>query len=250
MSPELISILVLIALFVVGTVLPINMGALGFVAAWLVGMYALGLDEKEIITGMNGDLILTLVGVTYLFAIARNNGTVDLIVSSAVRAVGGRVVLIPWVMFGVTAVLTAIGAASPAACAIIGPIALGFAGRYGISPLMMGMFVVHGAQAGGFSPISIYGTITNSVMEDAGLPTSELTVFFASLAVNTLMAAILFVVLGGRKLLSLRIDPDEAAAEEVEKAEDDEDRVRLDQVLTLVAFLATAVIALIFDKNI
>ena len=60
--------------------------------------------------------------------------------------------------------LTAIGAASPAACAIIGPIALGFAGRYRINPLMMGMFVVHGAQAGGFSPISIYGTITNSVM--------------------------------------------------------------------------------------
>ena len=87
-------------------------------------------------------------------------------------------------MFAVTAVLTAIGAASPAACAIIGPIALGFAGRYKISPLMMGMFVVHGAQAGGFSPISIYGSITNSVMEDDGLPSSEMTIFLSSLVVN------------------------------------------------------------------
>ena len=67
---------------------------------------------------------------------------------------------------------------------------------------MMGMFVVHGAQAGGFSPISIYGVITNSVMEDAGLPSSEITVFLASLVVNTIMAAILFVVLGGRKLMA------------------------------------------------
>ena len=140
------------------------MGALAYVAAWLVGMYSLDLDEKEILAGVSGDLILTLIGVTYLFAIARNNGTVDLIVRRAVQAVGGRVALIPWVMFAVTALLTAIGAASPAACAIIGPIALGFAGRYKINPLMMGMFVVHGAQAGGFSPISIYGTITNSVM--------------------------------------------------------------------------------------
>ena len=129
MSPEWVSILALVALFVVGTVLPINMGALAFVAAWLVGMYSLGLDEKEIIAGISGDLILTLVGVTYLFAIARNNGTVDLIVRKAVQAVGGRVALIPWVMFFVTALLTAMGAASPAACAIIGPIALGFAGR-------------------------------------------------------------------------------------------------------------------------
>ena len=39
MSPVLVSILALIALFVVGTVLPINMRALGSVAAWLVGMY-------------------------------------------------------------------------------------------------------------------------------------------------------------------------------------------------------------------
>ena len=38
----------------------------------------------------------------------------------------------------------------------------------------MGMFVVHGAQAGGFSPISIYGTITNSVMRENDLPVGEL----------------------------------------------------------------------------
>lgn len=267
MGAEWVAIIALVALFVVGTLLPINMGALAYVAAWFVGMYALDLDEKEILSGVSGDLILTLIGVTYLFAIARNNGTVDLIVRTAVRAVGGRVALIPWVMFAVTAVLTGIGAVSPAACAIIGPIALGFAGRYGISPLMMGMFVVHGAQAGGFSPISIYGVITNSVMEDAGLPSSEITVFLASLVVNTVMAAILFVVLGGRKLMSMRIDPDDP-----DTLDEDLHRggatvpargygtsiptgtqavgVRRDQLLTLVAFVSVALVSLIFDKNI
>jgi Na+/H+ antiporter NhaD/arsenite permease-like protein len=209
MGPEWVAIMALIALFVVGTVLPINMGALAYVAAWLVGMYSLNMDERDILAGVSGDLVLTLIGVTYLFAIARNNGTVDLIVRSAVKAVGGRVALIPWVMFGVTALLTAIGAASPAACAIIGPIALGFAGRYRINPLMMGMMVVHGAQGGGFSPISIYGIITNSVMEDSGLPSSEITIFLASLVVNLILAAILFVVFGGRELMSRRVDADE-----------------------------------------
>ena len=168
MGPEWVAILALVALFVVGTVLPINMGALAYVAAWLVGMYSLDLDEKEILAGISADLVLTLIGVTYLFAIAQQQRHRRPDRAQGGRRVGGRVALIPWVMFAVTAVLTAIGAASPAACAIIGPIALGFAGRYGISPLMMGMFVVHGAQAGGFSPISIYGTITNSVMERGG----------------------------------------------------------------------------------
>src|SRR5436190_7508901 len=208
MGPEWVSILALVALFVIGTVLPINMGALAYVAAWLVGMYSLHLSEKEILAGVSGDLILTLIGVTYLFAIAKNNGTVDLIVASAVRAVGGRVALIPWVMFAVTALLTAIGAASPAACAIIGPIALGFAGRHRINPLMMGMFVVHGAQAGGFSPISIYGVITNSVMAENGLPVSEEAIFLASLVFNLAIAVVLFLALGGRELMGRRIGAD------------------------------------------
>ncbi len=267
MGPELIAIVALVALFVIGTLLPINMGALAYVAAWLVGMYALDLDEKEILAGVSGDLILTLIGVTYLFAIAKNNGTVDLIVTTAVRAVGGRVALIPWVMFGVTALLTAIGAASPAACAIIGPIALGFAGKYGISPLMMGMFVVHGAQGGGFSPISIYGTITNSVMRENDLPVSELTVFLASLVVNLVMAAILFVALGGRRLMAQRVDPDEddtlaadlhAGGATVPARGYGVDAptgtratgMRTDQLLTLLAFVGVAVVALAFDKNI
>ena len=254
MGPEWVAIIALVALFVVGTVLPINMGALAYVAAWLVGMYSLDLSEKEILAGVSGDLILTLIGVTYLFAIARNNGTVDLIVRAAVKGVGGRVALIPWVMFAVTAVLTGIGAVSPAACAIIGPIALGFAGRYRISPLMMGMFVVHGAQAGGFSPISIYGVITNSVMEQNDLPNSEITIFLSSLVINTILAAILFVVLGGRELMSRRIDPEEEGEEPTGTGGGTdvavETGVRRDQVLTLIAFVGVALVSLILDKNI
>ena len=279
MSPEWVSILALIALFVVGTVLPINMGALGFVAAWLVGMYSLGLDEKEIIAGISGDLVLTLIGVTYLFAIARNNGTVDLIVRKAVQAVGGRVALMPWVMFFVTATLTAIGAASPAACAIIGPIALGFAGRYKINPLLMGMLVVHGAQGGGFSPISIYGTITNSVMADNDIAGGEVTVFLTSLVVNLLIAIVLFVVLGGRDLMSRRLDATDLAGgldggresggaapatgsggvetstrggtavrdpEEAPSAPS----ITFQQVSTLIAFVVVAVLSLAFERNI
>ena len=91
------------------------------------------------------------------------------------RAVRGRIAAIPWVMFFIAAVLTSVGAVSPAAVAIIAPIALGFAAKYSISPLLMGLMVVHGAQGGGFSPISIYGGITNKIVQKAGLPLSELT---------------------------------------------------------------------------
>jgi di/tricarboxylate transporter len=185
------------------------MGALGFVAAFFVGTVAVGMDADQIIGGFPSSLFLTLVGITYLFAIAQNNGTVDLLVRAAVRLVRGRVALIPWVMFGVTGILTSIGALGPAAVAIVAPIALGFAARYQIKPLLMGMMVVHGAQAGGFSPISIYGVTVNSIASGAGLENSPLTLFLGSLIFNAAIGVLLFTFLGGRDLIGRSVHDDD-----------------------------------------
>jgi di/tricarboxylate transporter len=206
MSTELIPILALVVMFIAATVWPVNMGALGFVAAFFVGTLAVGMSTDDIIGGFPSELFLTLVGVTYLFAIAQNNGTVDLMVRGAVRLVRGRVALIPWVMFGITGVLTAVGALGPAAVAIIAPIALGFAARYKINALMMGMMVIHGAQAGGFSPISVYGVTVNTITADAGLVDSPLALFLGSLLFNAAIGALLFVFLGGRSLIGRHVD--------------------------------------------
>jgi di/tricarboxylate transporter len=200
-SSHLIAICVLALMFVVATALPINMGVIAFVGAFLVGTVVAGMQAKGIMAGFPAELFLTLVGITFLFAQAQNNGTIDWLVRLAVRAVGGRIAAIPWVMFAVTALLTSVGAVSPAAVAIIAPIALGFAAKYGINPLMMGLMVIHGAQGGGFSPISIYGGITNKVVKEAGLPISELTTAFASLGVNLAVSVVLFFVFGGAKLM-------------------------------------------------
>ncbi|GHG19884.1 hypothetical protein GCM10018777_37730 [Streptomyces albogriseolus] len=200
MSPELLSVLVLAVVFVIATTRSVNMGALAFAAAFGVGTLVAGLDADGVFAGFPGDLFVVLVGVTYLFALARANGTTDWLVHAAVRMVRGRVALIPWVMFALTGALTAIGAVSPAAAAIVAPIALSFAVRYGISPLLMGAMVVHGAQAGGFSPISIYGSIVNGIVEREKLPGSEITLFLASLLANLVIAAVVFAVCGGPKL--------------------------------------------------
>ncbi|GGW41706.1 SLC13 family permease [Streptomyces griseoloalbus] len=211
MSPELISILVLAVVFVIATTRSVNMGALAFAAAFGVGTLVADLDADGVFAGFPGDLFVVLVGVTYLFAIARANGTTDWLVHAAVRLVRGRVALIPWVMFALTGALTAIGAVSPAAVAIVAPIALSFAARYRISPLLMGAMVVHGAQAGGFSPISIYGSIVNGIVEREKLPGSEITLFLASLLVNMVIAAVVFAVCGGPRLWARGAVTDDSA---------------------------------------
>jgi di/tricarboxylate transporter len=282
MPLELIPILALIAMFVAATLLPINMGTLGFVAAFLVGTLAVGMNTDDIIAGFPSELFLTLVGVTYLFAIAQNNGTVDLMVRGAVRLVRGRVAFIPWVMFGITGVLTALGALGPAAVAIIAPIALNFAKQYKINALLMGMMVIHGAQAGGFSPISVYGVTVNNIVAKAELLNSPLALFLGSLFFNAAIGVLLFVFLGGRSLIGRTVHDDIEPSADSDDAADGAGgptpsgngnggtatmaatktepqvavkplptkAVTYDQVLTLIGLGALAVFSLILDLDI
>lgn len=210
MSNELISIIVLVAIFVLGTTLPLNMGVLGIVAAFVLGA-ALGVAEDDIVLGFPGDLFVILVGVTYLFAIASNNGTVNWLIHAAVRAVGGRAAAIPWVFFIVTAILTASGAVVPGAVAIIAPIGLGFAVAYGINPVLMGLMIINGATAGGFSPISVFGSIVNGVVEREALDENAMLLFVSSFLFNFALSVVVFFLFGGRKLLRKRVETGESS---------------------------------------
>jgi di/tricarboxylate transporter len=204
MSAPVLSIIILAVMFLLATVLPLNMGALAFVGAFLLGSVILGMSTSDILANFPGGLFLTIVGVTYLFAIAQNNGTIDLLVRGAVRLVGNKVALIPWVMFAITALITAVGALSPAAVAIIAPIALSFAARHKINPLMMGMMVIHGAQAGGFSPIAVYGVTVNGIIAKTDLEASPMAIFLASFVFNLAIAVVLSLVLGGNRFRSTK----------------------------------------------
>jgi di/tricarboxylate transporter len=205
-SDQVISIIGLVLVFVIATFSSVHMGALAIVAAFVVGTAVVGESADDIFGGFPGDLFVVLVGVTFLFAIAKNNGTVDWLVHRSTEAVGGRIALIPWVMFLVTAVLTASGAVVPAAVGIIAPIGMGFCLRYRINPVLMGLLIINGASAGGFSPISIFGSITNGVVERNDLAGNPTLLFVSSFVFNTLLSLVVFFIFGGRSLMGRRAE--------------------------------------------
>ena len=241
MSAHVATVLGLVVMFAAATVLPVNMGAIGLAAAFIIGTLSVGMTAAQILAGFPGDLFVTLVGITYLFAIAQNNGTVDLLVHYGVKATGGRVAVIPWVMFLVTALLTAIGAVSPGAVAIIAPIALRFASQHGINPMLMGLMVIHGAQGGGFSPISIYGGITNQVVERAGLAGNETYLFLASLGFNLAVAIVISFV--------FKSDPAKVSAAAADM-KPGAGKLTAERGLTLLTLLALGIGALVFELNV
>ncbi len=246
MSIEIAAIVGLVIMFIIATALPINMGALAFVGAFVIGMLA-DMPTRDIFAGFPADLFVTLVGITYLFAIAQKNGTIAWLVHKAVWLVRGHIKAIPWVMFTVAGVLTSIGAVSPAAVAIIAPIALSFAYKYSISPLLMGLMVIHGAQAGGFSPISIYGSITNQVVENSGLPGDAFVLFMSSLVFNFAIAVVIYLILGGyraRHISSSLIAPEATGPEFTDTG------LNWHRSFTLAGLLVLSVGSLAFDLNV
>jgi Na+/H+ antiporter NhaD/arsenite permease-like protein len=256
MSPELISILVLVAMFVIATVLPVNLGALALVGAFFVGTLVADMETDTILDAFPGNLFVTLVGITYLFAIATKNGTVDWLVQQSIRAVRGRIAAIPLVMFVIAAILTAVGAPAPAVAAILAPIAFGFAAQHRINALLIGLMVAHGTQAGAFSPISVLGGIVNEVVDDAKLAENPLVLFLASFVFNSVAAVIVFFLFNGRDLLGRRVEAD-ATTEPPDANETDAangtastNRLTWHQALTLTGIVGLCLAALVFDLDV
>ncbi|MFD5700949.1 SLC13 family permease [Streptomyces lasiicapitis] len=204
MADHLIAIGALVLIFTISTFTSVHMGALALVAAFAVGSAVAGENADDVFGGFPGDLFVVLVGVTFLFAIAKNNGTIDWLVHAATRAVRGRIALIPWVMFLITAALTAVGAVVPAAVGVIAPIGMSFCARYRISPLLMGLLVINGASAGGFSPASVFGSITNGVVERNDLPGNPGLLFLMSFLFNVALSVVAYFMFGGRHLIGRR----------------------------------------------
>ena len=164
----------------------------------VVGLGLADYSEKEILADFPAGLFVILVGVTFLFAIAKVNGTIDWLVDAAVSLVRGRVWAFPWIMFLIAACLAGIGAVPPAAVAIIAPTAMRIAQRYQISPLLMGLMVANGVSAGEFSPIGLFGIIVNDIAIENGVQSSPLLLFVSCFVVNAVLCYVLYAVITHR----------------------------------------------------
>src|SRR5688500_3595730 len=190
-DPAALAIAALVLVVVVSCTTRVNPGLLAIVLAWLIGVCPPSLCErpvglKVVIGGFPSGLFITLTGVTLLFALVRDNGTLDRVAARAVRACGGRRALVPVLFFVLAAAVGTVGAGNIAAAALVAPAAMGTARRLGIPAFPMALMVAHGAIAGGMSPLGPGGVVVAAVCRDRlGLPGAEWAIYAHNLLANT-----------------------------------------------------------------
>jgi di/tricarboxylate transporter len=206
-----LSLTALVLVIVLSCTTAVNAGFISLVLAWVIGIYIApyfgrSFTTADIMAGFPTDLFLTLVGVTLLFALARNNGTLDQVVRVALRSCRGNAAWIPIVFFVLSMSVASIGAGNIAAAALVAPMAMAVAERAGISPFLMTLMVGHGCIAGALSPIAPTGIIANGLMARMGLSGFEARNYLSNLVANTLAAGAGYLLFGGWRLFRQHLD--------------------------------------------
>ncbi|ROS49311.1 MULTISPECIES: SLC13 family permease [unclassified Frigoribacterium] len=200
MSVELVALIVLVAVFALSAIRNVHMGALALVAALLVGVLVVGESLDDVLGGFPVDALLILLGITYLFGIARETGVVDWLVDRSVGLIGDRVALIPWAMFVIGTLVACLGT-SHAAFTIV-PIAMSLAHKHKIHSTMMGIVMSSAIVGGALAPTSINGITVMTVARASGIPYNPGLMFGLSVGVNTLVVLVAFFLFGGRELIA------------------------------------------------
>jgi Na+/H+ antiporter NhaD/arsenite permease-like protein len=178
----------------------VNVGLLAIALAWAIGVYAAHLSGEALVGGFPSGLFITLAGVTLLFAVAKSNGTLDLLAGHAARVVRGNAGLLPIVFFGLAFVLSAMGPGAVASVAIVAPIAMPVGMRAGVPNLLGAIMIGTGANAGNLSPISAVGAMVNGLLARIGLTGVEWKVAAANFLVHLVVAVAAYVLFGGARL--------------------------------------------------
>lgn len=154
MSLALMSLIALLIAIAVSCFLPYNVGLLSIAFSFIVGVLFAGMKTSAVLKGFPIGLFIILTGVTYLFAIAQVNGTLERMGNTCIRLVRGRASLMPVVFFILGFFLSAIGPGAIPVVALLAPPAMALASKMKINPFLMALFVINGANAACMSPIT------------------------------------------------------------------------------------------------
>ena len=208
-----ISLLVLVAVIAVGFIKKINIGFFSIGAAFLLMLLGMAVDfqvpageamralkASDVTKGFSSSMFVTLVGVTFLFGMASQNGTLDLFSKKIVALVGKRTYLIPVLMFFLSAFISAIGPGHIAAGILMTTFAVYLALELDINPMATALYAKLGANAGCASPLSLTGIRAKELSTPLGYDGFSLHLFLSTLLSGFVFTLVVYILYKGYKV--------------------------------------------------
>ncbi|MCD8124192.1 MAG: hypothetical protein LUE23_04030 [Lachnospiraceae bacterium] len=196
MNLGLLSLILLVAAIIIGFTRSVNVGILCIGFSMILSIiYNDTITASQVVSGFGTSLFVQMVGVTYLFAIIQENGTLELMARKLVNLVPARA--IPIVMFLIGMALSAAGPGSIPCLAIIPVIAIPISLSAGINPIMVSIIGDMGAMAGRMSPLTPESAVVSSLMEEQGLASSTVPIMVCTFVTTVITAILVYIYYKG-----------------------------------------------------
>ena len=211
MNTWVLVLLAILASIILGYVTKVNVGfyALGF--AYIIGCFVMGLKPKAVIAMWPMDIFMILFAVNFFYSFAVANGTLEKMAANILYAFRKQVALMPFVIFLIAHVLSAMGAGFYAILAFIMPFSMLICKKTGMNPVLGIMSAAGGAVSGGKFIISISGKVMEQLIVGAGFPESEasgyvLTIYLATTLMQFLSLVLIYVFTKQWKVIKVAMD--------------------------------------------
>ena len=199
MNLGLISLICLLAAIVIGFVKNCNVGILCTGIAAVLAL-VFGIKASDIIKGFSASLCIQMVGITYLFAIINGNGTLELLARKMVALVGKQKRLIPFVIYILGFIISAVGPGAIPSLAIIPVIAIPVAASAGINPIMTAIIGDLGVMSGRMSPLTPEAAVVRELMAAQGLEADTVPIMFCLILTALATMVIVYIYYKGWKV--------------------------------------------------
>ena len=233
----LISLIVLVAVILIGFFRKVNVGLVAILAVSIFGM-CIGQSDSKTIGGFSASLFIMLLGVSFLCAVGITNGALELMSKKFLQLSGGHALVAPFLIYLIGAVIAAIGPGCVPALGIVAALSLPLGKSTGYNPVMLALLGEIGSFAGRFSPITPESVLLRSLTEPQNISGYQTPLILYAIITTLILSVVVFFVFKGHKVETKKME------------KEDLPKFTGSQILTLLGFLVVIIACAFFKRNV
>ena len=159
-----------------------------------------GMTDKQLVSAISSSMFCTLVGITFLFAVIKSTGALDLLAKKIITATGRRVWLLPIAIYAAGFIVAGVGPGAIPALAIIPALAVTTALQVGYNPLMLALIGEFGLIAGRMTSVTPEAAIISAAAASAGMYNVMPVILVCQTLATLVFSVVVYIVFKGYQL--------------------------------------------------